>query len=58
MIWLYLIKAKSNVFSVFKRFKVFAEKGGRRLKIFRTDGGGEYTPNEFETSQKVVYIMR
>jgi len=50
MIWLYFIKAKSDVFSVFKRFKVFAEKQiGRRLKIFRTDGVGEYTSNEFET---------
>ena len=45
MMWLYLIKAKDEVFSVFQKFKVMAEKqSGQALKVLRTDGGGEYTP--------------
>jgi len=45
MMWLYLIKTKYEVFSVFQKFKVMAEKqSGQALKVLRTDGGGEYTP--------------
>lgn len=50
MMWLYLIKTKGEVFEVFQKFKVMAEKqSGMSLKILRTDGGGEYTSNEFES---------
>ena len=41
MMWLYLIKAKSEVPSVFKEFKVLSEnQSGKSIKIIRTDGGG------------------
>ena len=49
MIWLYLIKAKSEVFSVFKRFKLMTEnQSGKLVQILRTNGGKEYLSNEFE----------
>jgi len=50
MLWLYLIKVKSDALEVFQQFKVLAEKqSGMKLKILRTDGGGEYTSKDFES---------
>ncbi|GAU36409.1 hypothetical protein TSUD_38770 [Trifolium subterraneum] len=50
MMWIYLIKAKSESFDVFKKFKKKVEKESEKsIKIFRTDGGGE-----FEASDHVV----
>ena len=47
--WLYLIKAKSDVFNIFKDFKALMEKQSRKcIKILRTDGGGEFTSGELE----------
>ncbi|GAU25674.1 hypothetical protein TSUD_266010 [Trifolium subterraneum] len=43
------IKAKSEAFEVSKRFKTLVEKkSDKQIKVFRTDGGGEYTSKEFE----------
>lgn len=48
-IWVYLLKAKSEVFSVFKVFKSMAEKqSGKYIKVLRTDGGGEFCSHEME----------
>ncbi|XP_040863840.1 uncharacterized protein [Glycine max] len=45
----YPLKAKSEVFDTFKVFKILVEKqSGKSLKILRTDGGGEFTFEEFE----------
>jgi len=50
MLWLYLIKAKSDALEVFQKFKVLVEKqSGMKLKSLRTDGGGEYTSKHFES---------
>ena len=39
-LWIYLIKRKSDVIEVFKKFKVSVEKQcGKNLEILRTDGG-------------------
>ncbi|GKU98369.1 hypothetical protein SLEP1_g11381 [Rubroshorea leprosula] len=47
-IWVYLLQRKSEVFDCFKKFKVHVEKqSGHLIKMLRTDGGGEYTSNEF-----------
>ncbi|KAK2440388.1 putative mitochondrial protein [Trifolium repens] len=47
--WIYLLRAKDEVFDVFKNFKVLVEnQSGKKLKILRTDGGGEYTSKNFE----------
>src|SRR4051812_34290073 len=43
MTWVTLIKFKTEVFTKFQKFKVKGEKQcGRKIKILRTDGGGEY----------------
>lgn len=43
MLWLYTIKFKSEVFEVFKKFKILIEKDcDKAIKILRTDGGGKY----------------
>jgi hypothetical protein len=46
--WLYLLKHKSDVFSIFKSFKATVENQfSTQIKFLRTDCGGEYTCNEF-----------
>ncbi|TPX43293.1 DNA-directed DNA polymerase [Synchytrium endobioticum] len=49
MNWTYPIKRKSDVFDVFKgRFKPLVEnQADRKIKVLRTDRGGEYMSNEF-----------
>lgn len=50
MLWLYLIKLKSDALEVFQKFKVLSEKqSGMKLKNLRIDGGGEYTSRDFES---------
>ena len=48
-VWVYFLKSKDQVFEKFLEWKAMVEKSvGRKLKIFRTDNGGEYTSKEFE----------
>ncbi|GAU34373.1 hypothetical protein TSUD_217130 [Trifolium subterraneum] len=48
--WIYLIQTKDGAFAVFKKFKALVEnQSSRRIKILRTDGGGEYTSKNFES---------
>jgi hypothetical protein len=48
MTWVYFLKQKSEVFSVFKKFKTFVEnQSGCLLKKLRTDNRKEYTSAEF-----------
>ncbi|GKV47387.1 hypothetical protein SLEP1_g54294 [Rubroshorea leprosula] len=47
-IWVYLLQIKFEVLSCFKKFKAHVERqSGHCIQILRTDGGGEYTSNEF-----------
>ena len=47
-LWIYLIRRKSDVLSIFKKFKALVEKQcGESIEILRTDGGGEYVSTEF-----------
>nr|GEX21788.1 retrovirus-related Pol polyprotein from transposon TNT 1-94 [Tanacetum cinerariifolium] len=47
--WVYPIKKKSDVFEVFKVYKMRVElDSGTKIKCLRTDNGGEYTGDEFE----------
>ncbi|KAL8121976.1 hypothetical protein AgCh_018634 [Apium graveolens] len=47
-LWIYFVKEKSEVFSVFKSFKALVEKqSGCQLKAIRSDRGGEYIAKEF-----------
>ena len=49
-LWTYLIKKKSEVIEVFSKFKSMVERqSGRKLKILRTDRGGEYVSKDFDT---------
>lgn len=57
--WVYPIKKKSDVFSIFKEFKVLVElESGKRIKCLRTDNGGEYTDGEFLALCKQEGIKR
>lgn len=50
ILWLFLIKAKSEAMQIFKDFKAIMEiKSGKLIKILRTDGGGEYTSKDFDS---------
>ena len=47
--WVYPLERKSDAFNQFLKWKALAENSsGRRLKVLRTDRGGEYTSTEFE----------
>ena len=47
--WLYLLKFKSDVFTIFKYFKAIVENLlDHKIKILRTDYGGEFTFNAFK----------
>ena len=48
MCWVYFIKLKNEVFSIFKQFKVLVEnQSNLRIKILRSDNGMEYTSSQF-----------
>ena len=47
--WIYILKAKGQVFVTFQKFHAMVEREtGINLKCLRTDNGGEYTSNDFE----------
>ena len=52
-VWMYVLKRKDQVFEQFLEWKALVEKSiGRKLKVLRTDSGGEYTLTEFENYLK------
>ena len=49
-VWVYIIKNKSEVFQQFREWKAQVERSsGKKIKIFRSDNGGEYICSEFAT---------
>ncbi|KAM1157603.1 hypothetical protein ACFX2B_027948 [Malus domestica] len=49
MCWIYLLRHKSDVFHVFKKFKAMVElQNGYSVKKLRIDRGGEFISKEFE----------
>jgi len=47
--WIYFVKLKSQAFDVFLNFQKMVElESGRKIKILRTDGGGEYASRAFD----------
>lgn len=47
--WLYILKTKNQVFECFREWKALVEKQTKhKLKMLRTDNGGEYTSKKFE----------
>ena len=52
-VWVYTLKHKDEVFDCFMKWKVLVEKSsGQKLKVLRTDNGGEYTSKKFENYLK------
>jgi hypothetical protein len=57
--WIYFLKSKDEVFSKFKEFKALIENlSERKIKILRSDNGGEYTSKEFINFCRDVGIKR
>jgi transposase InsO family protein len=57
--WIYFLKTKDEVFIKFKEFKALIENlSERKIKILRSDNGGEYTSKEFVNFCKDVGIKR
>ncbi|KAL8148078.1 hypothetical protein AgCh_005425 [Apium graveolens] len=49
-IWVYMLKGKDEAFSAFKIFRAKVEDGAeKKIKVFRTDRGGEFNSNDFKT---------
>jgi hypothetical protein len=47
--WIYFIRNKYEVFDKFKEFKALVEnQTEKKIKVLRTDNGGEFCGNEFE----------
>ena len=47
--WVYVLKNKSDAFETFRKWKKMVENQyDRKVKVLRTDGGGEYVSNEFD----------
>ena len=47
-IWIYFLKTKDEVFDRFREFKALVEKLiGKKIKVLRSDTGGEYTDKNF-----------
>ena len=46
--WIFFLKAKGEVFKCFKEFKALVENQiGTKIKVVRSDNGGEYVDREF-----------
>ena len=46
-IWIYFLRKKSEVFQHLKDFKALVEtQSGKKIKVLRTDNGGEYVNHE------------
>jgi transposase InsO family protein len=55
--WVYFLKSKDEVFGKFKEFKALIENLlERKIKILRSDNGGEYTSKEFVSFCRDVWI--
>eukprot|EP00171_Calliarthron_tuberculosum_P002040 IDg2040t1 len=55
----YPMKVKSDCFTCFKHFQTFTERQtGKKIKILRSDGGGEYTSNDFKAHLKQKGIQQ
>jgi transposase InsO family protein len=57
--WIYFMKTKDEVFIHFREFKAQVENmAGRKIKVRKTDNGGEYTSSEYIDFCKEAGIKR
>ena len=57
--WVYFFRSKAEVFSHFKEFKTMVElQAGKKIKCLRTNNGGEFCSNDFNTFCKYCAIKR
>lgn len=57
--WIYFLKKKYEVFDRFKEFKALVEnQTKKKIKVLRTDNGGEFCSKEFEEFCKKCGIAR
>ena len=57
--WIYFLRKKSEVFEKFKEFKALVEsQTEKKIKVLRTDNGGEFCKKEFEEFCKKCGIAR
>jgi hypothetical protein len=57
--WIYFLKTKDGVLTIFQEFKYQVEnRTGRRIKVLRSDNGGEYTSTYFSDLCIEVGIKR
>jgi hypothetical protein len=57
--WIYFLRNKSEVFDNFKEFKALVENQiEKKIKVLRTDNGGEFCGNKFEEFCKKCGIAR
>jgi transposase InsO family protein len=57
--WIYFLRNKSEVFHKFKEFKALVEnQREKKIKVLRTDNGGELRGNEFKEFCKKCGIAR
>lgn len=48
VMWVYMLKYKDEALSIFKKFKALVEDGSeRKIKVLRTDRGGEFLSKSF-----------
>jgi len=53
------MKTKDEVFNRFQEFRAQVENQiGKKIKVLRSDNGGEYTSNEFKDFYKEAEIKR
>jgi transposase InsO family protein len=46
--WIYFLKAKSEVFTQFQEFRALVEnQSGKKIKVLRSNNGGEYSSRQF-----------
>lgn len=57
--WIYLLKTKNEAFGTFKKFRALVEDGKeRKIKVLRTDRGGEFLSKEFSQYCEEAGIVR
>ncbi|KAM1580053.1 hypothetical protein ACFX1Z_041414 [Malus domestica] len=57
--WYFPLKSKSSVFSTFVEFKSYVENTiGNKIKVVRSDSGGEFTSHQFQHFLKLHGILQ